>query len=87
MESIIKAAVELGLPQTTARKLVLQTVSGAAEYAHQSDKDLAELRQMVTSPGGTTAEALLQFEKGGFSGLVRQAVSAAYNKARELGNR
>jgi pyrroline-5-carboxylate reductase len=40
---------------------------------------------MVTSPGGTTAAALLQFEKGGFSDLIRQAVTAAYNRAKELG--
>jgi len=51
----------------------------------KSDKEPAELRRMVTSPGGTTAEALLEFEKGGFASLVRQAVSAAYDKAKRLG--
>jgi len=85
MESLIKAAVEVGLPPETARELALQTVTGAAEYARRSAKGLAELRQMVTSPGGTTAEALKVLEQGDFSGLVRQAIAAAYRRAKELG--
>lgn len=85
MESLIKAAVEIGLPPETARELALQTVTGAAEYAGQSDKELSKLREMVTSPGGTTAEALKVFEQGDFSGLVKQAVAAAYRRSRELG--
>jgi len=52
----------------------------------RSGKQPIELRRMVTTPGGTTAEALLQFEKGGFSNLIKQAVSAAYNKAKRLGS-
>jgi len=85
MESLIKAAVDIGLPETTARKLVLQTVSGAAEYARQSDKEMSQLRQMVTSPSGTTAEALKVFEQADFTGLVGRAVAAAYRRAKELG--
>jgi pyrroline-5-carboxylate reductase len=85
MESLINAATEIGLPQDIARELVLQTVMGSTEYARKSGKELAQLREMVTSPGGTTAEALKVFEAGEFSELVKQAVVAAYNKARQLG--
>ena len=85
MESLIEAAVETGLELSVARKLVLQTVSGAAEYARQSDKELAELRRMVTSPGGTTAEALKVFEQADFTALVKKAVAAAHRRAKELG--
>jgi pyrroline-5-carboxylate reductase len=85
MESLIDAATSIGLPQDIARELVLQTVMGATEYARKSDKELAWLREMVTSPGGTTAEALKVFKTGEFSGLVKQAVTTAYNKAKQLG--
>jgi len=86
MESLVDAAVHIGLPRDMAQELVLQTVLGSGHFAQKSGKELAELRRMVTSPGGTTAEALLQFEKGEFAELVKQAVIAAYNKARELGS-
>jgi len=85
MESLINAAVELGLPPETARELVLQTVTGSVKYASQSDKGLAQLREMVTSPGGTTAEAIKTLETGMFAELVKKAVAAAYRRARELG--
>ncbi len=85
MESLVNAAVDIGLPQDIAQELVLGTVLGSGHFAQKSDKELAELRRMVTSPGGTTAEALLQFEKGKFADLVKRAVKAAYNKAKELG--
>jgi len=85
MESLIEAAVDIGLPRDMAKELVLQTVLGSGHFIQESGKPLAELRRMVTSPGGTTAEALLQLEKGKFSELLMQAVSAAYNKAKRLG--
>jgi pyrroline-5-carboxylate reductase len=85
VESLVDAAVEIGLPRDTARKLVLQTMLGSSRFIQASGKEPAELRQMVTSPGGTTAQALEQFEKGQFTELVKRAVKAAYNKARELG--
>jgi len=85
VESLIDAAVDIGLPRDMAKELVLQTVLGSGHFIQKSGKPLAELRRMVTSPGGTTAEALLQLEKGGFSELVKQAVRAAYNKAKRLG--
>ncbi|MCJ7769169.1 MAG: hypothetical protein MUO92_01650, partial [Dehalococcoidales bacterium] len=75
----------LGLvAEDTARGLVLQTVAGSVEYAAESDKGLAQLRGMVTSPGGTTAEALKIFETGNFPELVKQAVAAAYKRAKQL---
>jgi pyrroline-5-carboxylate reductase len=84
MQSLIDAAVDMGLSPDAARQLVLQTVAGSVEYAARSDKELAQLRQMVTSPGGTTAEALKIFEKDKFPELVKQAVAAAYKRAKEL---
>jgi len=86
MESLIDAAVHIGLPRSKAKNLVLQTLLGSGHFAQRSGKGLAELRRMVTSPGGTTAEALLQLKKGGFSNLLMQAVTAAYNKAKSLGS-
>ncbi len=86
VESLVESAVNIGLPHDTATELVLQTMLGSAHLIQKSDKTPAELRRMVTSPGGTTAEALLQFEKGNFRQLVMQAVTAAYNKAKQLGN-
>ena len=86
MESLVEAAVHIGLPRSMAQELVLETMLGSGHFVQESGKPLAELRRMVTSPGGTTAEALLQLEKGGFSELVKQAVSAAYDKAKSLGS-
>jgi len=85
VESLIESAVKIGLSQDVAEALVLQTMLGSGHLIQKSGKSPAELRRMVTSPGGTTAEALLQFEKGRFNNLVQQAVAAAYNKAKELG--
>jgi len=85
MESLVDAALNIGLPHDIAEKLVLETILGSGHFVQRSGKPLAELREMVTSPGGTTAEALLQLEKGRFSELVKQAVNAAYNKAKSLG--
>ena len=85
MESLVDAAVHIGLPRGMAQELVLETILGSGHFVQRSGKPLVELRRMVTSPGGTTAEALLQLEKGGFSELVKQAVRAAYNTAKRLG--
>ncbi len=85
MESLVDAAVHIGLPRDMAQELVLETMLGSGHFVQKSGKPLAELRRMVTSPGGTTAEALLQLERGGFSELVKQAVRAAYDKAKDLG--
>jgi len=85
VEALVDAAVHIGLPQDMAQELVIQTLLGSGRFIQRSGKPPAELRRMVTSPGGTTAEALLQLEKGRFTDLIRQAVSAAYNKAKRLG--
>ena len=85
VEHLVDAAVNIGLPRDMAHELVLQTVLGASQFLQKSGKAPDELRRMVTSPGGTTAEALAQFEKGQFSELVMRAVSAAYEKAKKLG--
>jgi pyrroline-5-carboxylate reductase len=68
-----------------AQKLVIETITGSAEMMKKLSKHPAELKNMVTSPGGTTAEALLQLEKGGMRSLMIDAVAAAYNKAKSLG--
>jgi len=85
MESLVDAAVEIGLPRDMAQELVLQTMLGSGHFIQKSAKTPAELRRMVTSPGGTTAQALLHLEQGGFSQLLIEAVKAAYDKARRLG--
>ncbi|AKG54170.1 pyrroline-5-carboxylate reductase [Dehalogenimonas sp. WBC-2] len=85
MEAMVEAAVKLGLSPETARQLVIQTAVGSTEYARQSEHDLAELRCMVTSPGGTTAEALKVFESRQFRGIIENAVIAAHSRAVELG--
>ncbi|MFC2007061.1 pyrroline-5-carboxylate reductase [Chloroflexota bacterium] len=87
VESLVEAGVNIGLPRDTAEELVLQTMLGAAYLIRQSAESPAGLRRMVTSPGGTTAEALDRFKKGEFSKLVLQAVTAAYDKAKELGDK
>jgi pyrroline-5-carboxylate reductase len=86
MEALMAAAKEIGMPEEMAKTLVFQTVLGSAEYARASGKDLAELRRNVTSPGGTTAEALKVFEEGRFDDLIKKAVAAAYRRAQELGS-
>jgi pyrroline-5-carboxylate reductase len=85
VESLAAAAVKLGFSPETAQKLALQTLLGAGHLLQKSGKSPQELRRMVTSPGGTTAEAIAAFEKGGFSQLVETAVTAAYEKAKKLG--
>ncbi len=86
VEAMTEAAVKLGFAPEVAQKLVMQTLLGSAHLLQKSGKSPAELRRMVTSPGGTTAEAIATFEKGGFKALVDQAVTAAYEKARKLGS-
>ena len=85
VEALVEAAVHIGLSQDVAQELVLQTMLGAGHLIQESGKPPAELRRMVTSRGGTTAEALLEFEKGGFNNLVKQAIEAAYDRAKRLG--
>jgi pyrroline-5-carboxylate reductase len=87
MEALVDAAVHLGFSRREARPIVIQTVLGSAKFAQQSEKHLAELRNMVTSPGGTSAEAIYQMEKGSMRTVLSKAVWAAYQKSRLLGKR
>ncbi|MCR4394709.1 MAG: pyrroline-5-carboxylate reductase [Dehalococcoidales bacterium] len=86
IESMIAAAEQLGFAPELARKLVMQTITGSLHLLEKSGRTPEELRRMVTSPGGTTAEALSVFEQGNFKDLIARAVKAAYEKARQLGN-
>jgi pyrroline-5-carboxylate reductase len=85
MEAMIDAGVHLGFARRIAQQLVLQTVRGSVDFARQSVAHPAELRNMVTSPGGTSAEALYQLEKGGFRTVLSRAIWAAYQKSQYLG--
>jgi pyrroline-5-carboxylate reductase len=85
MEAMIDAGVHLGFSRRVARQLVLQTLRGSVEFARRSAAHPAELRNMVTSPGGTSAEALYQLEKGGFRTVLSRAIWAAYQKSKYLG--
>lgn len=85
MEALQAAGQELGLPESSARLLALQTAFGAAKMALESSEDPATLRQRVTSPGGTTERALQVFQDGGFEALVKAALQAAAERSRELG--
>ena len=87
IEALIEAAVDIGLPPDIVPELVLQTVLGAGHFLQESGRTPADLRQMVTSPGGTTAAALRQLEAGSFTELIKKAVAAPYDRARELGAR
>jgi pyrroline-5-carboxylate reductase len=84
IEALTDAAVHLGFPRHVARELVLDTMSGSADFALQSGKHVAELRDMVTSPGGTSAEALYQLEKGRLRTVVSDAVWAAFERTLQL---
>jgi pyrroline-5-carboxylate reductase len=85
MEALIDAGVHLGFSRRVAQQLVLQTIRGSVDFARRSAGHPAELRNMVTSPGGTSAEALYQLEKGGFRTVLSRAIWAAYQKSRYLG--
>lgn len=87
IEAMIDAAVHLGFPRHIARELVLDTVRGSAAFALQSGKHAAELRDMVTSPGGTSAAALYQLESGRLRTVISDAVWAAYERTTELERR
>lgn len=84
MEALVDAGVHLGFNRQVAKDLVVQTVKGSAEFAARSDRHMADLRNMVTSPGGTTADALYFLEKGGLRTVLSQAVHAAFVKSQKL---
>ncbi len=84
-EALIDAGIEQGLPRPTAEKLALQTLLGSVKLLMESGKHPAELRAMVTSPGGTTIAAQHVLERSGFKGIVMDAVAAAVTRSKELG--
>lgn len=85
IEALVDAGVYLGMPRSVAHQLAIQTVAGSTRLVQESGRHPAELKDMVTSPGGTTAEALRTFEQRGFTGIVIDAVTAAYEKSKALG--
>lgn len=85
MEALIDAGVHLGFPRRIAEQLVVQTVKGSAAFYEQAGMHPATLRNQVTSPGGTSAEALYYLEKAGFRTAISRAVWAAYQRSLELG--
>ena len=84
VEAFMDAAVHLGFQRDMALELVLQTMEGSLKLARSSHKHAAELKNSVTSPGGTTAEALYELEKGGFRTAISKAVWAAYQRTLTL---
>ncbi|HRT92749.1 MAG TPA: pyrroline-5-carboxylate reductase, partial [Anaerolineaceae bacterium] len=85
MEAMIDAGVHMGFPRRIAEQLVVQTLRGSTEFYVQSHGHPAELRDDVTSPGGTSAEALYYLEKAGFRTAISRAIWAAYQRGIELG--
>jgi pyrroline-5-carboxylate reductase len=85
MEALIDAGVHMGFSRRVAQELVYQTIEGSVAIARATGAHPTELRNQVTSPGGTTAEALYQLEKGGFRTVISKAIWAAYQRSRALG--
>ena len=84
MEALQDAATQMGLPEDMARLLTLQTANGAARLALSSEQPLAELRRQVTSPGGTTEQAINTLEEAGIRAIFQRALEAAKKRAGEL---
>ena len=85
MEAMVDAAVHLGFPRHVAYQLVTETIRGSILYAIKSEKHPAELRNLVTSPGGTSAAALYELEKGSLRTVLARAIWAAYERSKSLG--
>lgn len=87
IEAMIDAGVHMGFPRPIAETLVLQTMLGSVQYARQSGMHPAQLRNAVTSPGGTTAAALSAMERGGLRTVLSDGIWAAYQRSVELGKK
>jgi len=88
MEAMVDAGVHLGFSRRIAEKLVTETLRGSVDYYDKNgleSRHLASMRNQVTSPGGTSAEAIYYLEKAGFRTAISRAVWAAYQRSRELG--
>ena len=84
MEAMIDAGIKQGLTRATAEQLTVQTALGAAELAKASNTDIAELRRRITSPGGTTEQAIGHFQQAGFAQIVTGAMNACAERSRQL---
>ncbi|MGH1486245.1 MAG: pyrroline-5-carboxylate reductase [Cellvibrionaceae bacterium] len=84
MEAMIEAGIKQGLSREQAQQLTLQTAAGAATLALNSDVTVDELRRRVTSPGGTTEQAILSFEQANFQGIVEDAMLACAERSQEM---
>jgi len=84
IEALIDAGIKVGLPRQEAQSLVLQTVLGSVKLAMETQQNPAELKAMVTSPGGTTIAGMHVLARAGFQGILMDAVEAATNRSREL---
>jgi len=87
MEAMTDAGVHLGFSREVSKELVQQTMLGSTLFAIESNKHPAELRNMVTSPGGTSAEAIYQMEKGSLRTVLSKAIYSAYKRAVDLGGK
>jgi pyrroline-5-carboxylate reductase len=85
MEAMIDAGVHMGFPRRIAEELVRETIRGSLIYYEHSNSHPARLRNQVTSPGGTSAEAIYYLEKAGFRTGLARAIWAAYERSVELG--
>ena len=85
IEALAEAGVYIGMPRDMALTLAVETAAGAAQLARRSGQNPALLREMVTSPGGTTAAGLRQLERGRLRATIIDAADAALRRARELG--
>lgn len=85
MEALMDSAVHLGFSRHIAEKLVIETIRGSVDYYESQSVHVADLRNKVTSPGGTSAAALYYLEKAGFRTAISRAIWAAYTRSQELG--
>jgi len=85
MEAMVDAGVHMGLSRRVAFRLVIETLRGSVEYASRTPDHLAKLRNQVTSPGGTTADACYELEKGRLRTVVSDAIWAAFRRCKQLG--
>ncbi len=86
IEALIDAGVHMGFSRHIAEEMVIQTIKGSVKVVEELRRHPATLRNMVTSPGGTSAAALYELEKGGFRTILSKAVFAAYQRSKDLGD-
>jgi pyrroline-5-carboxylate reductase len=85
IEAMIDAGVHMGFSRRDSEKMVLQTIEGSVALMRTAGKHSAELKNQVTSPGGTTAAGLYELEKASIRAVISDAIFAAYRRSQELG--